>query len=202
MEGLALSYAAVGRHADALKLREETLALRKARLGPDHPATLNSEWEVVESLVALHRPTEALPRIDALLALADGAAAAGKRPDPRLVPELFSLRLQIHGQAKDVGGCRATAELWEKRGPQSAGELYDAACFWAVVAAVQTKAPGADAARLAQEDADRAMDWLQKAVAAGYKDRAHMVKDTDLDFVRDREDFKKLLAELEAKEKK
>ena len=34
------SYAALGRHAEALKLGEETLALRKAKLGPDHPDTL------------------------------------------------------------------------------------------------------------------------------------------------------------------
>ena len=43
------------------------------------------------------------------------------------------------------------------------------------------------------------MELLQKAVKAGYKDAAHMAKDPDLDFLRDREDFKKLLAEMEAK---
>ena len=41
------------------------------------------------------------------------------------------------------------------------------------------------------------MQFLHKAVQAGYKDTAHMKKDTDLDALRDREDFKKLLAELE-----
>ena len=46
------------------------------------------------------------------------------------------------------------------------------------------------------------MQWLQKAVQAGYKDAAHMKKDTDLDPLRDRDDFKKLLAELEAKAEK
>ena len=40
MINLASSYADFGRHADALKLREETLALQKAKLGPDHPDTL------------------------------------------------------------------------------------------------------------------------------------------------------------------
>ena len=40
------------------------------------------------------------------------------------------------------------------------------------------------------------MDWLHKAVNAGYKDAAHMKKDNDLDTLRDREDFKKLMAEL------
>jgi Tfp pilus assembly protein PilF len=48
-------------------------------------------------------------------------------------------------------------------------------------------------------DADRAMELLQKAVKAGYKDAAHMAKDTDLDPLRGREDFKKVLAELEGK---
>jgi len=36
--------------------------------------------------------------------------------------------------------------------------------------------------------------------AAGYTNAAHIAKDTDLDALRDREDFKKLVAELEAGE--
>ena len=47
-----------------------------------------------------------------------------------------------------------------------------------------------------QEYADRAMECLQKAVKAGYKDHALMTKDTDLDPLREREDFKELLADL------
>src|SRR5262249_44096841 len=42
MYGLASSYAALGRHAEALKLHEEALGLKKAKLGPDHPDTLRS----------------------------------------------------------------------------------------------------------------------------------------------------------------
>ena len=41
------------------------------------------------------------------------------------------------------------------------------------------------------------MAWLKQAVAAGYKDAAHMKQDNDLDSLRHREDFKKLVAELE-----
>ena len=89
--------------------------------------------------------------------------------------------------------------MWEKWNRTDAGSLYAAACFRAVTAGVQAKTPGADATRLANEDADKAMAWLTKAVAAGYKDAAHMKKDTDLDPLRDREDFKNLLAELEKK---
>ena len=39
---------------------------------------------------------------------------------------------------------------------------------------------------------------VYEAVSRGYKNAAHMKKDTDLDPLRQREDYKKLLAELEA----
>ena len=99
--------------------------------------------------------------------------------------------------AGDPAGCRATAELWEKVNRTDADSLYDAACYRAIAAGVQAKTPGADAARLAKADTDWAMRWLHQAVRAGYKNAAHMKKDTDLDRLRDRADFKKLLAELE-----
>jgi hypothetical protein len=89
--------------------------------------------------------------------------------------------------------------MCEKLNRTDAGSLYNAACIRAITAAVQAKAPGADAVRLAKDDSDRAMAWLTKAVAAGFKDAAHMKKDTDLDALRSREDFKKLMAELEKK---
>lgn len=40
------------------------------------------------------------------------------------------------------------------------------------------------------------MALLHRAVKAGYKDAAHMAKDTDLDPLRERGDFKKLMREL------
>ncbi len=52
---------------------------------------------------------------------------------------------------------------------------------------------------LAQTYADRALATLRQAVQNGYKDLANLKKDKDLDSLRSREDFKKLLAELELK---
>ena len=43
------------------------------------------------------------------------------------------------------------------------------------------------------------MELLDKAVQAGYKDAGHMKKHTDLDPLRARADFKKLIAEVEKK---
>ena len=45
-------------------------------------------------------------------------------------------------------------------------------------------------------EANRAMEWLKKTVQAGYKDVAHMVEDSDLDALRGRDDFQKLMKEL------
>ena len=44
-------------------------------------------------------------------------------------------------------------------------------------------------------------ELMQKAVKAGYKDSAHMANDTDLDPLRGREDFKKLMAEMRGEKK-
>jgi tetratricopeptide (TPR) repeat protein len=86
----------------------------------------------------------------------------------------------------------AVAEVAEltKLDNWNAGQWYDFACVYAVAAG--------NTADKKQQYADRAMELLHKAVQAGYKDAAHMAKDSDLDSLRDREDFKKLMAELQA----
>jgi serine/threonine protein kinase len=194
MSNLATFYRALNRHAEALKLCEEALAARKRVLGLDHPSTLVSMGNLAQSYVSLNRHAEALPMIDEFLAKAD---RLGIRP--LQIQAVIELRVQCCQKLGDVAGCRITAEMWEKRTPKDAVSLYDAACFRAVTAALQVKAKDPDAAGLAKEDADKAMAWLTKAVAAGWTNVAHMKKDTDLDSLRDREDFKKLLVELEAK---
>ena len=191
---LAETYVKLGRHADALKSYLEILAANKRVFGPDHPDTLASMRAVAASLFKLNRGAEAILVIDECV-----ARAAGKVVHARMIPGVIDLRLRHFQKTGDPAGCRATAEMWDKLNRTDAVSLYDAACWRAVTASVQAKTPGTDAARLAQDDADRAMQWLHKAVQAGYKDAAHMKKDTDLDPLRDREDFKKLLAELEAK---
>jgi hypothetical protein len=50
----------------------------------------------------------------------------------------------------------------------------------------------------AQSYGDRALAALRQAVAKGYKDAASLKKDPALDPLRQRDDFRQLLAELEA----
>jgi serine/threonine protein kinase len=76
----------------------------------------------------------------------------------------------------------------------SAGHWYEFACVYA--------AASGKVADRSREYADRAMELLRQAVRAGFKDLARMAKDADLDPIRDRDDFKKLLAELQAGKEK
>jgi tetratricopeptide (TPR) repeat protein len=191
MNNLANSYQALGRHDDAHRLREETQAAFKRVLGPHHPDTLTSQWRLAESLVKLDRGAEAIPLIDACM-----AHAAGKLVDPRLLPAVIILRLRHFQNTNDPGGCRTTAETWEKLNRSDVDSLLAAARIRSVTAAVQSRMPGTESARLAAEDGRCAMASLARACAAGFKDRASLDKDKDLDFLRDQEDFRKLLGSL------
>jgi serine/threonine protein kinase len=193
MYNLAYNYGALGRHADALKLCEETLALRKAKLGADHPDTLRSMGSVAVCLVKLDRGAEAVPVIDDCV-----RHATGRVVHPGLIPGVMYLRLQHYERTKDAAGCRRTAEIWDSLKRTDAASLYNAACMWAVTAAVNRAADQSpEGNRQADAAADQAMTWLKQAVAAGYKNAAHIAQDKDLDALRDRAEFTKLVAPLE-----
>ncbi|HKB39060.1 MAG TPA: tetratricopeptide repeat protein, partial [Gemmataceae bacterium] len=194
MNTVAWSYAALGRHADALKLYQETLALQKANLGPDHVGTLWSMWGVAHNLVKLNRGAEALAVIDDCVRHATAEHVA-----PRLLPCLMGLRLRHLKQARDAAGCQQTAEMWENLKRTDRESLYNAARMRAVTAAVLrgTDLQSVLHARQAEAEADRAMAWLKQAIAAGYNNAARLKKDKDLDALRDRADFAKLVTRLE-----
>ena len=171
------------------------MAREKAKLGPNYPDTLVSMINVARSLVALNRLPQSVAIIDECL-----RSAEGKAVDPRLMPYVLDLRLRAFAKQKDGMGCRQTAEMWETINRTDANSLYSAACFRAVTAGVlrsDDRTP--DASKRAEAEADRAMSWLAKAVAAGFytpQRLALMNRDSNLNPLRDRADFRRLLAEL------
>jgi eukaryotic-like serine/threonine-protein kinase len=78
----------------------------------------------------------------------------------------------------------------------STGDLYDLARCRALLAGSDVGPDSDVSAGEARSRADRAMEALRRAVAAGYRDQARMRVDTDLDPLRDREDFRLLLMDL------
>src|SRR5207302_2728442 len=97
-----------------------------------------------------------------------------------------------------------TAEELARFGFEPVKDTYNAACFLSHCVLLADKdGQLADARRreLAQSYADRALALLRQAVALGFKDAAQLKKDPDLEPLRAREEFRKLVTDLEAKPK-
>ncbi len=197
MHNLANSYLALGRHAEAVKLHEETLALRRAKLGPDHPDTLHSMHNLANSYAALGRHAEALQLREQTLARRQATLEADH---PDTLTSMNNLAISYAALGRHAEALKLDEETLALRQgklgpdhPDTLLSMYNIACTQALLVP-----KSADRGK----QADLAMECLKRAVAAGYKDLALIKKDTDLNALRDREDFKKLLAELEAREAK
>jgi hypothetical protein len=138
----------------------------------------NSYWGRARAYHGLQKFTEAVKDWDQAVDLSLVAEQAGLR----------ARRASSQVKAGQVAQAVAEAAELTKSSNWPASQWYDFACIYAI-------ASGKSAAKKS-EYADRAMELLRRAVKAGYKDAAQVAKDRDLDPVRARDDFKKLLAEL------
>jgi tetratricopeptide (TPR) repeat protein len=109
-------------------------------------------------------------------------------PEPEQ-PQYRAYRVNSRLRAGQIVEAVAEVEELTKARKWSAEQWYDFACVYAV-------ASGQVGAKK-EEYADRAIELLRQAVKAGFKDAAHLRKDTDLDALRDRADFTKLVTMLE-----
>jgi tetratricopeptide (TPR) repeat protein len=191
MSNLADTYADLKQYAEGLKLFEQALEIQKKKIGANHPDALWTTGGVARCLVMLDRGAEAVPIIDDC-----ARRAAGKVVDPRLFPRLLTHRLRHFEKSKDAVGCQQTAVMWEKLNRTDADSLYMAACYRAVTSTVAGQTPGTDATQLVDAEANRAMDWLRKAITAGYRDISHLLADDDLVPLRRRADYADLLWDL------
>jgi tetratricopeptide (TPR) repeat protein len=141
----------------------------------------NSHWGRAMAYDRLRKFTEEIKDWDRAIELSPIAEQPGLR----------ATRAATRLQAGQVAEAVAEVDELMKIAPGDAGSWYNFACFYAI-------ASGKSADKK-QEYADRAMELLQKSVKAGWSDAAHMAKDTDLDAVRGRADFKKLVDELARK---
>jgi serine/threonine protein kinase len=128
-----------------------------------------------------------------------------RHPDYRLFyrNHLGALTVAHAGLLKREDAVR-TAETCRDLGWNPSADAYDAARFLSGCVPVVAKHDKLDPPQrmeAAQYYGDAAMKLLRDAVSKGYKDIAHMKKDADFDPLRQRDDFQKLIAELEGKGK-
>jgi serine/threonine protein kinase len=140
----------------------------------------NSYLERAMALDRLQRPAEAVQDWDMAIQLSPKSEEA----------EMRTARASSRARSGQAAAAVAEVEDLAKIGKWEAGQWYDLASVLAVASG--------KIADKKQQYADRAMELLRNAVQAGYQDGANMAKDADLDPLRTRNDFKKLLAELKA----
>jgi tetratricopeptide (TPR) repeat protein len=131
-----------------------------------------------KALDRLHKHPEAVKEWDRVLQLSTDAERVGARLS----------RANSRIQAGELAEALFEVAELANANALSPVEWYNLACIYAIASGKITDKT--------QEYADRAMGLLRKAVQAGYTNAAHIAKDTDLDSLRERNDFKKLMAEL------
>ena len=126
----------------------------------------------------------------------------------QLRPDLFDAwLLRATALAGRGEHARATHEANAVARQEGAGQInhYNIACVFALSSAAAEndgKLAPADRARLKAQYADRAVDFLRQAVAEGYEDAPGLKGDPDLTSLHSREDFQKLVREVERKSRK
>jgi tetratricopeptide (TPR) repeat protein len=141
----------------------------------------NSHWGRARALAKLGRHTEAIRDWDRALSLDDGSADV----------EIRVSRATTLVQVGEVARACADAEELLKTGSLNATALYNISCLFSLASAKATESAQA------KRYAGRAVTVLGQAVAKGYRNIEQMKKDIDLDPLRPRNDFKKLLRDLE-----
>jgi serine/threonine-protein kinase len=197
-----------GKPAEALIAYQRTLSIRQKLVDAnpnvtDFQANLSSTHQVTGwALNDTGKAAEALAEFERAIAIMQKLADAN--------PNVIEWKTELANDYGFVGGihCKAgrkaeaVASLRQavtvlKRLPSHRpADLYNLACGHALLAGLAA-GPGAGmTASLGETEADEAMEWLRRAVAAGYRKLAFMRIDPDLDSLRSRPDFQHLMLDL------
>jgi serine/threonine protein kinase len=211
---LGKSYFNIGVRYSAMKLRRETReAYEQARdlqekLVRSEPENLSYRGDLVATLVNLGVVLGQLDYIDQGLAVlqhglelqcatAERAPqlASNRRHFNSLYGSIAELERAANHPAEAVAATIERRNLW----PGNAKELYNSACELGRASAIVGKGR-AELSAEERKDKDKycdlIMETLRMARASGFKDAERLRKDKELDVVRSREDFQKLLKEL------
>jgi serine/threonine protein kinase/tetratricopeptide (TPR) repeat protein len=180
-------------------------------LAQEHPDVVEYAYDVGRCHAELGRTADRRVRSEVALeeyakAIEIMEQAAGKGYLKAGTQLLHTRSLRGIALAKRGDHARATeeAEALVRQGDLNPAHVYNVACAFSLASAAadhDTKLSSTDRSRLKARYADRAIDCLRQAIAEGWRNPSVIKKDRDFDPIRAREDFQKLLADLEAKEK-
>jgi tetratricopeptide (TPR) repeat protein len=189
---LGESYANLGQTAEAIKVYEDALLTMKSKI-PDHRFTFICMSKLAESYYTLGRYAEALKLNREAFGLRTAKLGHNHPHTITSMSQIGRCKVALCQFTEGLKLCEEALTLAKaKLNPNDdiiANTTYNiAGAYGLMVEKSDDRA----------KQANIAMDWLKRAVAAGFTNVGHMKKDNDLDALRDRDDFKKLMAELEA----
>ena len=137
------------------------------------------------------------------------ARTVGSRSEPTLAwvgyELVYSMRrrgLALRDLGDPAGAAADTRQalLIVRRVAAAVGrDSFETACCHAALAGLAGRAGSGVSAAEGEEEAARAMEWLGRAIANGFRNTNLLRIESALDPLRNRADFKKLVAELEKK---
>jgi serine/threonine protein kinase/tetratricopeptide (TPR) repeat protein len=150
------------------------------------------------------RPDAALARYDKAIAILEAVLDGGLRAARNTLVSTRIDRATARAARGDHTQAIAEAEAVLRQGELESGHYYDLACTFArCLAAVDhdPKLSAADRTVVQARYADRTMSFLRRAIAEGWRYPEIIKTDPDMESMRAREDFQKVLAELSSEEK-
>jgi serine/threonine protein kinase/tetratricopeptide (TPR) repeat protein len=201
-----------GRPRDAEKDLEEALAIQKQLAAdfPDQPDLRNELAGTCANLAFLHRQRG--DWVAAQRLLSEGrphhlAALQANPRDPtyrRFYRNHLNVLTAVHAGLLERDDAVRTAESRRDLGWDAAADAYDAAGFLSRCIPIVTRHDQLDdrhRQEAAQFFGDAAMKLLREAVAKGFRDVPRMNKDAAFEPLRQRDDFRKLVADVDGKGK-
>ena len=214
---LAIAYQGLGSvHQDAAEPQRADAPLQQAvaiatQLVREHPDVLDYVILLASSYSRLARLENNLGKPHAVLVWTDKGIATLQRvidKEPRQsqarreLNDLWIGRAVALAQTGDYDRAMKAADEVAKQEESTPVDVYNLACVYSrfsEAAGKDAKLSATDRAKLKEQYAGLAMDSLRRALAKGFKAVLSIKTEVDFDSLRDRDDFKKLLQELDGK---
>jgi tetratricopeptide (TPR) repeat protein len=218
-QSLARNYGALGNlyFNDMQQPEKAEAALQQAleiseKLAREHPDVLEFVHDVGGCYMLLAAAAQLAGRSDAALARGDKAIEflerAVSKGNKQARTDLLNARVNraavLAGRGDHARAADEADEVARHEGLNTVN-LYSLACLFAqasAAAAGDSKLAPAGRGQLKAKYADRAVEFLRQAVAKGFRSAPLLKSDRDLGPLRSREDFQKLVQEVEKKSAK
>jgi serine/threonine-protein kinase len=106
-------------------------------------------------------------------------------------------RRDLNDAAGAAADTRRALGLCDGLPPRAGRDLFETACCHAGLAGLAGRAGSGVSTAEGEAEADRAMEWLGRAVAMGYRNVNEIRIESALDPLRSREDFRRMMGDLE-----